>query len=139
MAAEIGRHVGVSKKIVLTALHSHGLPVRPPGPRRPPNEPVLDRLYRDPEVVAVLTRHRVSTIPTPGPLRSRFPTPARLTTQLLDDLYTAIGLSAGFMSLLSGHTETSVRQALQQAGIPARKQGARCPWAQRHTRSTAST
>ena len=130
-AAEIGRHVGVSKKVVLAELHSCGIPVRPPGPRRQPAEPVLTQLYSDPDVRAALRRHEVPMVLTPGPLRGRFPIPVPLTADLLHDLYVTVGMSAARISLLTGHWESGVRAALQQAGIAARDEGTRSPWSQR--------
>ncbi len=130
-AAEIGRHVGVSAKIVLTHLHSHGVPVRPSGARRPARPPVLDQLYDDADVVVVLERHGVAVAHLTGTPRERFPEPVPLTAGLVAELYVTVGLSTSHISLLTGHQEPAVRTALQEAGIPTRPGLVASPWTQR--------
>ena len=132
-AAEIGRHVGVTKKIVLSHLHNYGIPVRPSGARRPGiGKPLLDQLYDDPAVVTVLDRHHIPPVRSPGALRSRFPDPAPLTAALVTELYLDIGLSASHISLVTGHHELAVRVALQEAGVAAREGSDRSPWSEQH-------
>jgi predicted DNA-binding protein YlxM (UPF0122 family) len=131
--ASVGRQVELTAEL-LTELHGFGIPVRPPGPRREPRPPTLERLYNDPDISNVLNRRRVPVVRTPGPLRTRFPDPAPLTARLVSDLYLDVGLSAAKISLITGHTETAVRVALQQAGIAARDESTRSPWSRRHSR-----
>lgn len=126
-AAEIAADFGVSKNIILEALHAHRVPVRPPGPSAAPPVVLLDALYADPAVTDALARHGVDQRRFGGWLRDRWPIPADLTERVLRDLYIDVGLSAQHISLLTGHTTTGVRSRLQTAGIPARSAG-RSPW-----------
>jgi len=133
-AAEIGRHVGVTKKIILDHLHRYGVPLRPPGAKRPATDrALLDRLYSDQTVVAVLHQHDVPVVPTPGRLRRRFADPAPLAAGLIERLYTELGLSVSQISLITGHFDLGVRAALQQAGIEARSGAVRAPWTIRNS------
>ena len=130
-SSEVGRRLGVTSRVILTALHQHGIPVRPSGPRRPGQARILlEELYGDPIIVDTLTRHHIPRRPNPGPLRGRWPTPASLTGQLLEDLYLRIGLSSTHISLLTGQYESHVVTALQQAGVHARTDHDRSPWTQ---------
>ena len=134
-AAAIGQHLGVSKRLVLSALHAHGVPVRPAGARRPATAPpLLDQLYGDPRIAAALRQHQVPRRPKPGSLRDRWPSPATLTRSLLSQLYNDIGLSAAHISLLSGHTEPALFTAMQQHGIATRPAHERSPWAAHYRR-----
>lgn len=128
-AAEIGRDVGVTKKIILDHLHRHGVPLRPSGAKRPGTDrALLDRLYADPDVVQLLQDKSVPIVSTPGRLRRRFPNPAPLTADLVTCLYTDVGLSVSQISLVTGHFDLGVRAALQQAGVAARDGSERAPW-----------
>lgn len=126
-AAEIAADFGVSKNIVLEALHAHRVPVRPSGPSAAPPVVLLDALYADPAVTNALARHGIDQRRVGGWLRDRWTRPAELTEQALRDLYVDVGLSAQHISLLTGHATDAVRSRLQAAGIPARSAG-RSPW-----------
>ena len=80
-AAEAGRLLGVSGRIVLRAAHDHGLPVRVagPAPRRGPTEiELVDALYADPLMRRALDRQSVPLVPAGGLISLRFPVPVRL-------------------------------------------------------------
>ena len=62
--------------------HDHGIPVRrggPPPRRTPDVGPRLTALYSDPEITALLRRHRIPQRHRPGGITDRFPTTARIT------------------------------------------------------------
>lgn len=126
-AAEIAAELGVTKNIVITALHAQRIPVRPSGPST--REPIvlLDALYSDPDVRAVLNRHHIPIRPQAGALRERWPSSAELDEDTLRELYLDIGLSAAQISLLTGVDVAGVRHRLQRAGLNARPPG-RAPW-----------
>jgi excisionase family DNA binding protein len=125
--AEIAQRLGVSKKTVTTALHAQRIPVRPPGPSRRLPVVLLDALYGDPAVTAVLGRHGIERRPQAGSLRERWPVPAPLSEAALEDLYVTVGLSVDHISLLTGHEPSGIRHRLQQAGLSARS-ASRSPW-----------
>jgi predicted DNA-binding protein (UPF0251 family) len=126
-AAQIAQQVGMSKNTVTTALHAQRIPVRSPGPSRQPPVVLLDALYGDPALTAVLDRHGIGRQPQAGSLRERWPTPAPLSEEALEELYVTVGLSVNHISLLTGHQPAGIRHRLQQAGLPARS-GSRSPW-----------
>ena len=71
-----------SSQTVLRTLHDHGIPVRrggPPPRRTPDVGPRLTALSSDPEITALLRRHRIPRRHRPGGITDRFPTPARIT------------------------------------------------------------
>lgn len=124
---EIAAEHHVTKAVVLEALHSHRVPMRPGGPSTQAPIVVLDALYADPDVTRVLDRFGIDQRPAGGWLRDRWPTPANLPAEALEALYVAVGLSTFHISLITGHSPTAVRHRLQQAGIVARPAG-RSPW-----------
>lgn len=126
-AAEIAAQFGVTKNIVITALHAQRIPVRPPGPST--REPIvlLDALHSDPDVRAVLDRHHIPVRPQAGTLRERWPSPAEPDEDALRELYLDVGLSAAHISLLTGVDVAGVRHRLQRAGLRVRPPG-RSPW-----------
>ena len=126
-ATEIAADLGVSKNIVLEALHAHRIPVRPSGPSTAPPAVLLDKLYADPAVTQTLARHGIDQRRLGGWLRDRWIRPAELTEAALRELYVEVGLSAQHISLLTGHAPDAVRSRLQAAGIPART-ASRSPW-----------
>ena len=126
-AAQIARQLGVSKNIVTTALHAQRIPVRPPGPSRRLPVVLLDALYDDPMVTAVLDRYGIHRQPQAGLLRERWPVPAPLSEEALQGLYITVGLSVNHISLLTGHQPAGIRHRLQQAGLSTRR-GSRSPW-----------
>ena len=130
-ARQIGDHSGVDTAIVTFALHSHRIPVRRTGKGSQDDAVVLlDALYADPAVVAVLERHRVPLRRRAGPLARRFPRPAPLDASLVDELYRDVGLTTTHISLLTGHSATNVCEVLRRHGIPTRP-SSRSPWHQR--------
>jgi transposase/transposase-like protein len=131
-ATEIAAYLDTTSRLVLRTLHDAGVPVRRGGTRprrRPPEETrLLAALYADPEVSAVLCRHRVPRRPRPGTIATRFPTPVPLTAQLLAALYAETGLSARQIELLTGQPHEQILDALHQAGIPVRRPTGSSPW-----------
>jgi hypothetical protein len=113
-------------------LHDAGVPVRRSGthPRRRPLEEtrLLAALYADPEITAVLRRHRVPRRPRPGSIATRFPTPVPLTEQLFAALYVDTGLTARQIELLTGQPHEQILDALHRAGIPVRRPTGSSPW-----------
>lgn len=126
-AAEIAAEVGVTKNIVTTVLHAQRIPVRPSGPSQKPPVVLLDALYADPNVTAVLAEHGIPIRPDAGELRERWPEQAEMSAEALEALYVTVGLSAAHISMLTGIQVAGVRHRLQRAGHTARGSG-RSPW-----------
>ena len=124
---QIGDHVGVTKNVITTALHAQRIPVRPPGPSRKPPVVLLDALYADGAVTAVLARHGIPRRPQAGWLRQRWPDPVEPSAAALEELYVDVGLSAAHISLLTGLHVPGVRSRLQRAGLQTRSTS-RSPW-----------
>jgi len=130
-ARQIGDHLGVDGAIVTFALHSHRIPVRRGGNGAQADAVVLlDTLYADPAVIAVLERHRIPLRRRAGRLSRRFPRPAPLELGLVDDLYRDLGLTTTHISLLTGHSATNVCEVLRRHGISTRPSN-RSPWYER--------
>ena len=77
-SAQIAAHQDVTVKLVLRTLHDHGVPVRRGGP--PPRHPVDDEmdprltaLYADPDITALLRRHRIPRRNQPGTITNASP------------------------------------------------------------------
>lgn len=141
-AAEVGRNLGVSHRIVLRAAHEEGLPVRigGPPPRRGPEEiELVQALYADPVVLRALERHGLPEVPSGGPIWQRFPVPARLSHELARELYVDCGLGLTHVELLTGQPAESVRRVLQAAGVQRRPTGGRSPFMRRWRASQAAT
>jgi hypothetical protein len=133
-ADEVGRMLGVSRRIVLRSAHDAGLPVRigGPPPRRGPSEiELIEALYADPMVRNALTRHGVPQVPRPGPIWQRFPVPHQLTAELVTELYTGCGLGLNHIELLTGRPSATVSRLLHASGIPLRPAGGRSPFMRR--------
>jgi hypothetical protein len=126
-ATQIGDHVGVTKNVITAALHTQRIPMRPPGPSRTPPVVLLDALYADGAVTAVLARHGIPRRPQAGWLRQRWPDPVEPSAAALKELYIDVGLSAAHISLLTGLQVAGVRARLQRAGLRARS-SSRSPW-----------
>ena len=126
-ATQIGDHVGATKNIITAALHAQRIPVRPPGPSRRPPVVLLDALYADAAIAAVLHRHGIPRRPQAGWLRKRWPEPVEPSQAALEELYMDVGLSAAHISLLTGLQATGVRTRLQRAGLQTRG-SSRSPW-----------
>jgi hypothetical protein len=91
---------------------------------------LLDALYADPDVVAVLEHYRVPLRRRAGRLARRFPHPAPLAAGVVIDLYRNVGLSTTHISLLTGHSPSNICEVLRHHGIPTRP-SSRSPWYQR--------
>ena len=136
-AAEIASELECLEAQVLRALHDLGIPVRLGGFRRrrsggeQPAMRVLDELYRDPEVLAVLARHDVPLRPEPGTIVERFPEPVVVGPALLEELYVRTGLSARHVELLTGQPHEQLLGAMHAAGIAVRPLTSYSPWRRR--------
>jgi len=85
-AAQIAAEQHTTVQRVLRTLHENGIPVRRagfPSGRQTDAYLLLDDLYADPDVLALLQRHHIPVRPQHGPIAARFPQPAPLTTTLL--------------------------------------------------------
>jgi hypothetical protein len=122
--------VGACRATVLRSVHDLGLPVRaggPPGLCSPEIE-LVEALYADPLVRAVLACHGVPRVPAEAPIWGRFPVPVRLHRELVSDLYCGCGLSSSQIELLTGQPSQTVRRFLRAAGIALRPPGGRSPF-----------
>lgn len=135
-AAQIAAEQATTVQLVLRALHENGIPVRRggyPSARQTQAYRLLDDLYADLDVVALLKRHDIPVRPQHGPIAARFPQPAPLTTALLRQGYLGIGLSARHLELLTGQPAEQILDALHAAQIPVRTtDGTPSPWLARH-------
>lgn len=135
-AAQIAAEEHTTVQRVLRALHENGVPVRRggfPSGRQTEAYLLLDDLYTDPGVLALLQRHHIPVRPQHGPIAARFPQPAPLTTTLLRQGYLEIGLSAQHIELLTGQPAGQILDALHGAAIPVRTlEGTPSPWLVRH-------
>jgi hypothetical protein len=130
-AHQIADHFGVDTALITFALHSQRIPVRHGGHGTQHGAAVLlDALYADGDIVAVLRHHSVPQRPRAGTLARRFPHPAPLTGEFVEDLYRMLGLSTTHVSLLTGHSASNVLETLRRHGISSRS-GSRSPWYER--------
>ena len=125
--AQIAAYCNVDAVIVTFALHSLRVAVRGPGKSNQSGTILLDELYRDRDVVAVLRRHSVPIRREGGWLHDRFPVAAPLTSGIVEDLYCDVGLSITHISLLTGNTGTAIGNQLRRSGVELRRSG-RSPW-----------
>jgi hypothetical protein len=133
-AEEVGKLIGVSRRIVLRSAHDQGLPVRVGGapPLRGPSEiELITALYADPQVRRVLDRHGVPMVQLSGPIWERFPTPHPLSVSLVTDLYEGCGLSLRHIELLTGRPAAAAAALLSASGIQLRPAGGRSPFMRR--------
>jgi transposase len=133
-AAEAGKRLGVSGRVVLRAAHDQGLPVRigGPAPRRGPVEiELVDALYADPAVRQVLARHHITSRPAGGPIWRRFPVPLTVGPELAQELYVSCGLSLRHIELLTGQPAETIRDLLHAHGVSLRRAGGRSPFMRR--------
>lgn len=140
-AGEIGKLLGVSRRVVLRSAHDHGLPVRVggPPPRRGPSQiELITALYADPQVRQVLRRHGVPVVPQAGPVWQRFPRPLRLTAELVTDLYAGCGLGVYHIELVTGQPAATVSALLRASGVPLRPPGGRTPFMRRWRQGQSS-
>jgi hypothetical protein len=133
-AAEAGKLLGVSGRIVLRSAHDQGLPVRVGGapPSRSPSEiELLAALYGNSQVRRVLDRHGVRVVETPGPVSKRFAVPHRLSESLVVGLYQGCGLSLRQIELVTGSPAAAAGALLSSSGIKLRPAGGRSPFMRR--------
>jgi transposase/predicted DNA-binding protein YlxM (UPF0122 family) len=130
--AEVADRLGVTSIVVRRSLHAHGIPVRRAGARPQEGRPsesirILDELYSDSGILALLRRHHIEPCPEAGPIAVRFPEPVAISVELLYEAYVELGLAAHQIELLTGQPAEKIRDALRAAGIPLRSGGA-SPW-----------
>ena len=133
-ADEVGRRLGTSRGTVLRSAHALGVPVRAGGivPVPGPEEiKLVEALYADPLIAAVLNARDVPRVPPGGPIWQRFPDPVPLTTPLVKDLYWGCGAALTHIELLTGQPAMTVRGFMRRAGIPLRHPGGRTPFLRR--------
>ena len=133
-AAETGKLLGVSFRVVLRAAHDQGLPVRIGGvpPHHGPTEiELVDALYDDPLVQQTLMRHGLARRAAGGPIWQRFPVPLRVDAELAEELYVACGVGLRHIELLCGQPAETIRGLLHARGIPLRPPGGRSPFLRR--------
>ena len=136
-AGQIAAHVNTTVTLVLRNLHEHKVPVRTGGPAPTTTstadiddavEPRLAALYRDPQVTALLRKHRIRRRPQPGSITQRFPTPYRPTAVFLRAAYTDLGLAAAHIEQLTGHPAGQILDDLHRHGIQVRSPSSFSPW-----------
>jgi hypothetical protein len=133
-ADEVGRRLGTTRNTVLRSAHALGVPVRAGGavPARGPEEiELVQALYADPLIAAVLDTRDVPRVPAGAPLWQRFPDPVPLTVPLVKDLYWSCGTGLPHIELLTGQPAETVRGFMHRAGIPLRHPGGRTPFLRR--------
>jgi transposase len=137
-ADEVGRRLGTSRGIVLRSAHDAGIPVRAGGavPVQGPEEiELIDALYADPLIAAVLDTRGIPRMPPGAPGWERFPVPVPLTTALVKDLYWGCGTALSHIELLTGQPAMTIRGFMHRAGIPLRHPGGRTPFLRRWRQS----
>jgi hypothetical protein len=130
-SGEVGRPLGVSRRVVLRTAHDEGMPVRVGGPEPsdgPTEIELIAALYADADVRQALARHGLPAVPPGGPIWQRFPVPARLGPDLAEELYVSCGISVHHIELLTGQPAESVRKLLHAAGVALRPGGGRSPF-----------
>lgn len=141
-ADEVGRILGASRRVVLRNAHDLGIPVRTGGsePLWGPREiELVNALYADELVDAVLAQHKVSRVPAGGPIWQRFPEPVPLTKQLVEDLYWRCGLGLNHIELLTGQPAETIGGLMRRCGITRRHPGGLSPFLRRwRTESTGN-
>lgn len=132
---DVAAQLEVSATIVREMLHEAGVTVRPPGRwGSGRSRQLLRNMYGDTDVVNVLRRFGVAVQDPdhwsrPGPLEAVAPLP--LPSDLLEELYVRLGLSAFHIGILCGVGTAAVVSALRTAGIELRPPGQPCPWTTR--------
>ena len=133
-ATEIGDEFGVSRRIILQAAHSYGIPVRAGGSPRPSKSldiHLIDALYDDIDVMRILNAQDIPIVREPGPIWQRFPNPKPLTKELITGLYVECGLACFHIELLTGHPVPTILRRLDELGIARRRPGGRSPFMRR--------
>ena len=133
-AAEVGKSVGCSSRIVLRLIHDMGWPVRVGGrPLRhgPEDLELICALYNDKLVAAALLRHGIPRVAPGGPIWQRFPSPVSITAAMVQELYVTCGLSTRQIELLTGQPSDTVGLRLRDIGVWLRPKGGRSPFLKR--------
>jgi len=124
---------------VRAALVAARVPVRGAGggPRSSerPARVLLDDLYADPDVVAVLAEHGVHRPGAAGWQRTgarQSYAPLPLTAGLLTALYLDVGLATSDIALLCGVGNNMVSSGLHEHNVELRPAKIASPWKQRH-------
>ena len=121
-SAQAGEILDIDPGIVLRTGRDHGLPIRPGGTVVIPAEVrLIQELYGDEEIAAVLDRRRVPRRPPGGGIAERFPEPVALSRELITDLHEA-GCSSPPIEVLTGQSADTVRRRMAEWGIPLRDQ-----------------
>lgn len=129
-AADITSEYGTTVNQVLRCLHDGGKPVRL-GFGRDGSLRVLDLLYADKQIRALLERHGIPAVDRPGTIAERFPTAFGLSDSLLAELYDGLGLSARHIELLTGQPHEQILDRLHGLGLEVRPIGSFSPWRQK--------
>ena len=133
-ADQVGSRLGVSRSTVLRSAHALGVPVRTGGAIAVPGPEeieLVDALYDDPLISAVLVANGIAEVPPGAPIWQRFPRPVPLTTPLVKDLYWRCGAGLAHIELVTGQPAMTVRGFMRRAGIPLRHPGGRTPFMRR--------
>jgi len=100
--------------------------------RRGPSEiELLEALYADATVRAVLERHDVPIAPLSGPAWQRFPVAFDLTAELVAELYSGCGLALHHIELLTGRPAATIATLLRASGVQLRDAAAKSPFMRR--------
>jgi hypothetical protein len=133
-ADDVGRMLGASRKVVLRNAHDLGLPVRTGGVAAwsgPGEIELVDALYADQLIDAVLAEHKIPRVPPGGPIWQRFPRPVPLTRQLVEDLYWGCGVGHSHIELLTGQPAQTVARLMRRYEITTRPPGGLSPFLRR--------
>lgn len=133
-SGEVGKLLGVSRRVVLRTAHDEGMAVRvggPPPGHGPTEIELITALYADADVRRALARHGLPAVPPGGSIWERFPVPARISPDLASELYVSCGLGVHHIELLTGQPADSVRKLLHAAGVALRPAGGRSPFLRR--------
>ncbi len=136
---QIAEQLATSVSTVRAALVAARVPVRGAGggPRSSerPARVLLDDLYADPDIVAVLAEHGVRRPGAAGWKRTgarQTYAPLPLTAGLLTALYLDVGLATSDIALLCGVGNNMVSSGLHEHNVELRPAKIASPWKQRH-------
>ncbi len=136
---QIAEQLGTSVSTVRAALVAARVPVRGAGggPRSSerPARVLLDDLYADPDIVAVLAEHGVRRPGAAGWKRTgarQSYAPLPLTAGLLAALYLDVGLATSDIALLCGVGNNMVSSGLHEHNVELGPAKIASPWRQRH-------
>jgi hypothetical protein len=100
--------------------------------RRGPSElELLEALYADAMVRAVLERHGVPIAPLSGPAWQRFPAAHNVTAELVAELYSDCGLALHHIELLTGRPAATMGGLLRASGVVLRNTATKSPFMRR--------